>query len=101
MKSEILHPAALLLFLSGCTFLPATSEDQSYADRCEMLTKKLTLTSEYFDLHHGCGNDANTPMCYLASAIGVPAISFVVSGSIVMVGNTINWFEYQGTCEND
>gem|GEM_PF-2172221 len=53
MKSEILHPAALLLFLSGCTFLPATSEDQSYADRCEMLTKKLTLTSEYFDLHHG------------------------------------------------
>ena len=88
------------LFIYGCTFLPSVSEQQSYASECEMVTRELTLASEFFDLHGGCGTDAKAPACYLAVAIGVPAVSFVVSGSIVLAGNTIHWLEYQGRCED-
>ena len=102
MRFERLHLIlALPIFLSGCTFLPAVSEKQSYAYQCEMHTKELTLTTEYFDLHRGCGNEAESGVCYLAAAIGVPAISFIVSGSIVLASNTINWLEYQSTCDSN
>jgi len=64
-----------------------------------MLTRELTLTTEFIDLHRGCGNTAESGACFLAVAVGVPAVSFVVSGSAVLVGNTLHWLEYQGTCE--
>jgi len=88
-----------IAILSGCTFFPAVSNQQSFANQCEMVTRELTLTSEPIDLLDGCGSDAEAPACYLAVAIGVPAVSFVVSGSIVLAGNTIHWLEYQGRCD--
>ncbi|GGY47038.1 hypothetical protein GCM10011297_19990 [Bacterioplanes sanyensis] len=32
-------------------------------------------------------------------AIGLPAITLVVSGSVILIGNTLHWVEYEGTCE--
>jgi len=32
--------------------------------------------------------------------IVIPAGSFVLSGGIILVGNTLHWLEYQGTCED-
>lgn len=37
----------------------------------------------------------------MIQGIAVPAGSFVVSGSIVLIGNTLHWLEYQGRCNND
>lgn len=31
--------------------------------------------------------------------MAIPITSFIVSGSIVVVGNTVHWIEEQGTCE--
>ncbi len=32
-------------------------------------------------------------------AVAIPVTSFIVSGSIVVVGNTVHWLEEQGTCD--
>lgn len=96
---KVINVAALCFVVSGCVFFPSVSDQQDYIDECDMLTKELTLSSELYDLHRGCGSDVNAPACYLAMALGAPAISYVVSGSIVLAGNTLHWLEYQGRCE--
>jgi hypothetical protein len=45
-------------------------------------------------------DDVDLEACLLGMAIVVPAGSFLVSGSLVMIGNTMHWLEYQGTCDN-
>jgi hypothetical protein len=76
--------------------------------RCQLVTNKLTLTlSEQgsdaligaLEPPHGC----QKPECLLIIPLGVvaaSATSIIVSGSIVVVGNTIHWVEKQGRCEN-
>lgn len=98
--------ALLFIALAGC-FVPKTVTDNDL--QCKLTTKKLTL--EFSDegsqatieamLHmlRGC----DEPECLYAVPIGlvaVPVTSFTVSGSIVVVGNTIHWIEQQGKCEN-
>ena len=36
----------------------------------------------------------------LLAIVAVPVTSFIVSGSIVVVGNTIHWVEEQGMCDD-
>ena len=36
----------------------------------------------------------------LAGVAAISAGSAIVSGSIVLTGNTIHWLEYQGTCSD-
>ena len=53
-------------------------------------------------------NIANQPGCKngdcsaaaLAGVVAITAGSAVISGSIVLTGNTIHWLEYQGTCSD-
>lgn len=88
---------ATLASITACAFYPTTSEQQQYANRCDMFTKQLTLTTtQLAELRcNNCDADA-----FAAVYIGVPAVTFVVSGSIVLAGNTLHWLEYQGTCES-
>ena len=88
----------LSVSLLGCTFVPEVSEQQDYAYECEMHTKELTLTSEYLNFQGECG-DATA--CLLAVGIGIPTVTFIVSGSVVVIGNTIHWLEYHGACDSD
>ncbi len=74
-----------------------------------MTTKKLTLdvlqpegglelTEALLD---ACDNNSNGSEC-LVIALAPAAISvgsFIVSGSIVIIGNSIHWIEEQGRCE--
>ena len=87
-----------LIVTTSCTFFPTVSKEQSYADSCEMLTKELTLSVEVHKFN-GCGGDTDAGACLLFAAIGVPAVTFVVSGSVILVGNTLHWLEYQGICD--
>lgn len=61
---------------------------------CKLLSKDLTLET------YG-GFDASCPpeIC-LAPLLASAASTLVVSGSIVLVGNTVHWLERQGTCED-
>ncbi len=52
-------------------------------------------------LLHGSIN-CSEPECVLVvalSLVAIPVTSFIVSGSVVVVGNTVHWIEEQGSCE--
>lgn len=82
-------------------FVPEVSEDYQAPVDCELLTKELDLKTHTAEgeIHvRSCGHD----QCMVQVAVYsvVPVGSFVVSGSIVLVGNTAHWLEKQGRCEN-
>ncbi|HIE00787.1 MAG TPA: hypothetical protein EYP59_10955 [Thiotrichaceae bacterium] len=92
----------LLAFLiSGC-FAPALVADRS---GCQLLSQKLELV--HFEegtqvLMHISASDCDNAECLLFILIGLPVISatsFIVSGSIVVIGNTLHWIEKQGKCQ--
>lgn len=89
-------PLATLL-LSGCVALPAI--DHSNPIPCAMVTRELKLTVvELQDVYRCRRGDE----CLAALALGtaVFAASTLVSGSLVIVGNTLHWMETNGRCTN-
>lgn len=83
------------VWLSGCVFYPKIHEQQNYAQQCPMTTRQLTLDYDLINAFD-CGDNADA--C-LIIAVGAPAATFVVSGSVVVIGNTLHWLEYQGFCK--
>ncbi len=45
------------------------------------------------------GSGEEAALCLLAFGVVIPAGSFIISGSVVLIGNTAHWLEYQGRCE--
>lgn len=94
MKRFLLISLAIAL-LSACAYVPAAKpQAESYGD-CQMYTKELELKEE--ELVAG-GGACQGPAC-VAVAI-VPAASFVISGTVVLIGNTLHWMEKHGTCRD-
>jgi len=84
-----------VVWLSGCVFYPKVHQQQNYAQQCPMVTRQLTLDYDIINAFD-CGDNADA--C-LIIAVGAPAATFVVSGSVVVIGNTLHWLEYQGLCK--
>jgi hypothetical protein len=99
----------LVVFLQGCIVVPKAATDEN--PRCQLFTNKLTL-----DVYQVGSPDADQvieeldrlsrtkcdkPECLLVYApiVTVAAGSAVVSGSIVIIGNTLHWLEEQGRCD--
>jgi hypothetical protein len=94
----------------SCLFLPNTVPDEKDQE-CLLVTKSLTI--EYYtspdlideavdEMVNAIARDCREPECLilLAPVITISAGSFIVSGSIVVVGNTIHWIEEQGRCDD-
>ena len=62
-----------------------------------MVTRRLRLTAEQMEVS-GCNND-DAGACLFVYAVGVPVVSLVASGSIVLIGNTLHWLEFHGGCD--
>lgn len=86
-------------FLGSCAFVPEVARDQHDDQNCKMFTKSLALSIREFDVEH-CDDLKDLGACLAVWGIVVPAGTFVVSGSIVLIGNTLHWLEYQGTCDD-
>jgi hypothetical protein len=100
----------VLSFLQAGCFAPAIVTE--FNSGCQLATKKLELKVS------GAGTEVlvesiletslnsqqcDTPECLLVVPLGALAISvtsLIVSGSIVVVGNTIHWLEKEGKCEH-
>lgn len=83
------------VMLSGCVFFPRTTP--SYTGDCQIVEQRLTLDSVPVRLGSGgCTGEA----CLLILAVygGVTAGTAVVSGSVVLIGNTLYWLEKKGRC---
>jgi len=99
----------LLLLISGCVYFPKSESDID-DQKCQLFTRSLTLdvydrTSEYAasvnDMHQliqGNCTEAECLLIVLLTPISVPTSSFILSGSIIVAGNTIHWLEKQGKC---
>ena len=86
-----------IALLTSCVFVPEESEKQKYADNCHMFTKQLTLSAQEIK-GHICNADDSAEACLMVYGIILPVGTFVISGSIVLIGNTLHWLEYQGPC---
>lgn len=85
---------ALVLALGGCVLVPQTR--QVYDHDCQAVRREMTLEVAVLASFHSCKGDACAAM--LATAGVVTAASAVISGSIVVVGNMVYWFERRGGC---
>lgn len=66
-----------------------------------MATRSLDL--DYAQMTaRDCGGSSNeaVAICLAAMGVVIPVGSLVASGSIVLVGNTMHWLEYHGTCDD-
>ena len=81
----------VLFFVSGCFYLPKFEESKN--DNCELVTKKMTIEN-IGEFPQGCNDEC------LLIALGVATTSYIVSGSIAVVGNTVHWIEKKGRCED-
>jgi len=89
-----LVPALLLLALQACVMLPRTTE--VYDPECQVSTKHMDLEPVQLAAFHHCSNQECGALLVAAGATALA--SAVISGSIVVVGNVVYWFEKQGRC---
>jgi hypothetical protein len=92
---------ALSVICASCAFLPETSENQEYYSKCKMSTKKLVLKADIDKKYSVCDASElkDTPLvCLVANGI-VSSASIIISGSIVVLGNSIHWLEYKAGCK--
>jgi hypothetical protein len=92
MKMHLI-PLAYSLLLA-CAYVPVTKPDLIQDKDCQMLSKELKLEEKKILSGGACSGAA------CAALVIVPAASFLISGSIVLVGNTLHWLEKNGTCSD-
>jgi hypothetical protein len=85
-----------MLSLGGCVFYP---ERVDYYDaECRVTRHRLQLGVEVIGDIGDC--DGQKAEACLVAIAAVGGASAVISGSIVIVGNTIYWLERQGPCRS-
>jgi hypothetical protein len=99
---KILLFTVLAFALSACVYVPVVKQNEATPDTCKTFTQSMSLDAVELQVNvnmsHGCRNDECAAL--LASAAVVTAGSAIISGSIVLVGNSLHWLEYQGTCSD-
>lgn len=97
MKSSLTLILVCGLTLSSCAFYPTTVADENKQE-CKLISRQLTLKA--ISLGVPCqGDAASLSACLLALGV-ITGSSAVVSGSIVLAGNTLHWLEKQGKCDD-
>jgi hypothetical protein len=89
----------LTTLVASCVFVANESQNQYRNDDCHVSSKKLTLSTTEFGVGVSChGSSEILAACLVAYGVIVPVGSLIVSGSVVMVGNVLNWIEVQKSC---
>lgn len=104
----------LLAFaLPACVYVPVVDESNESASSCQTITKHMSMQnllemeshgnqsrSNSIPINIGGGCTSECAAAILAAVVVVSAGSAIISGSIVLTGNTVHWLEYQGTCSD-
>jgi len=81
--------------LQGCVYLPHTAT--VYDEKCDVHYREMSL--QPYQIAQFAGSCNHRDCAYLLVGLGaVSAASAIVSGSIVVAGNLVYWFEKQGQC---
>jgi hypothetical protein len=84
----------LAAILGGCLYLPRTVE--VHDPECRIVARHMVLQEVQIATIMGCANEGCVTLVVAAAATA--AVSAVISGSIVIAGNTVYWFERRGQC---
>jgi len=87
----------LFILLAGCVYVPENSH--SYDEKCNVMRKHKVLKLEQAIPMTNCSNEACALL--MASYGLVTAASFVVSGSVVVISNTVYWLEKPSHCKTN
>jgi len=99
LKSVLL--SGLTATLISCTFYPKVVHDADN-DRCQLSSNKLTLEVSVPSGGFHCNGASGDGAAVCLAVVGIYSITTaVVSGSIVLIGNTAHWLEKQGKCTDD
>jgi hypothetical protein len=80
-------------------FVASESQNQYRSDDCDVSSKKLTLSTTELRVGVSChGSSEMLAACMVTYGVIVPVGSLILSGSVVVVGNVLNWIEKQGRC---
>ncbi|MDH4284389.1 MAG: hypothetical protein OEV35_03635 [Gallionellaceae bacterium] len=90
----VLFAITVSVFLQACIYIPVTKE--VYDEDCKIVSKHMELTPVQIASISHCNQ--NECVAILTAATATAAASAVISGSIVVVGNVVYWFEKQGQC---
>lgn len=90
--THILAAFILACALSACIAVPVVDNESDSAS-CKTLTRSMSLKTVQV------GANCHDEYC-LAAVLTISAGSVLISGSIVLTGNTVHWLEYQGTCSD-
>jgi hypothetical protein len=89
----------LTILLASCVFVASESQNQYRSDDCDVSSKKLTLSTTELRVGVSChGSSEMLAACMVTYGVIVPVGSLILSGSVVVVGNVLNWIEKQGRC---
>jgi hypothetical protein len=61
---------------------------------CQLISKELQLEEKQLTSGGACSGAA------CSALLIIPASTFLVSGSIVLIGNSLHWLEKNGTCSD-
>jgi hypothetical protein len=96
--SRVLRSSLALLLLpvllAGCVFTPRAIN--VYDPDCQISSRQLILQAEQMPVMGHCRGEECGAMLVVFGAVS--AATAVVSGSIVVVGNVVYWFEKQNQC---
>ncbi|MBK6851490.1 MAG: hypothetical protein IPG93_07750 [Burkholderiales bacterium] len=87
--------AALAVLVAGCVFAPRTIH--VYDPDCQITSRQMILQAEQMPVFGHCRGEQCGAMLVIFGAVS--AATAVVSGSIVVVGNVVYWFEKQNDCK--
>jgi hypothetical protein len=79
----------------ACVFVPVTTE--VYDAECRVMARQMELAPVQIAAIAGCGGGGCSALLVAAGATA--AASVIISGSIVIAGNIVYWFERLGRCQ--
>ncbi len=95
MSLRLAFPVVLAgALLSACVVVPVTIA--SYDPDCQVVTHHMELQAVQVGAISGCSNQGCAAM--VLAATGVTAVSAIISGSIVVIGNVGYWAERRAGC---
>jgi hypothetical protein len=95
---KILTSVLVFILLQACVAYPKQTFRKDYK-RCDLVSREYHLAMNHSVmkvLMEGTGN----PLHALVLSGIVAGVTTVVSGSIVIVGNTVHFLEKQGSCDD-
>lgn len=87
--------AVVALVLQGCVYAPRTVS--VYDPDCQIVTRHMVLDGQQVAAIAHCHNEGCLTLLVAMGAVS--AVTAVVSGSVVVVGNVVYWFEKHTQCK--